>query len=190
MPPMRMDRAQEWEAVIEAIEVLRARKGYPPTLMEISMALGKSTGWLYPRILAMANARLVSYFPRQPRSLAVLGRPLKALPRFQVAGISFIGEPGWVAVPVRFLPEEWQALHRNLRVWRVVGGSPVILSRWEIKDGDMVLVRVQGFADPGNLVLVKNGDSLGLAEVRGTDPLELVGLILSVLEGMGAPQQK
>jgi repressor LexA len=151
------DRQRE---ILDFIKAEMRRKGYPPTVRDIGLAVGlSSSSTVHSHLNALEAKGLIKRDPSKPRALEVIGhdretvvtsmRGVRELPVLGAvaAGVPMLAEEnieGTIPLPTEVVRED------STFVLRVKGDSMVDAG---IFDGDFVVVRQQPTAENGDIVV-------------------------------------
>jgi repressor LexA len=138
--------------------------GYPPTVREIGEAVGlASPSTVHAHLASLEREGLIRRDPTKPRAIELVGRR-KAEPPSTRAGLPALPLVGRIAAGGPLLAEE--AIEDEIAVPEPLGRDADFLLRVTgdsmieagILDGDVVVVRRQDDARPGDVVVALVGD--------------------------------
>jgi repressor LexA len=138
--------------------------GYPPTVREIGEAVGlASPSTVHAHLASLEREGLIRRDPTKPRAIELVGRR-KAEPPSTRAGLPALPLVGRIAAGGPLLAEE--AIEDEIAVPEPLGRDADFLLRVTgdsmieagILDGDVVVVRRQDEARPGDVVVALVGD--------------------------------
>jgi repressor LexA len=159
--PMLTTRQQEiWQFLAAYVD----EHGYPPTVREIGEAVGlASPSTVHAHLASLEREGLIRRDPTKPRAIELVGRR-KAEPPSTRAGLPALPLVGRIAAGGPLLAEE--AIEDEIAVPEPLGRDADFLLRVTgdsmieagILDGDVVVVRRQDDARPGDVVVALVGD--------------------------------
>jgi repressor LexA len=158
--PLTTRQQEIWQYLAEYVDA----HGYPPTVREIGDAVGlASPSTVHAHLANLERAGLLKRDPTKPRAIELVGRrreepaaPAESLPKLPLVGQIAAGGP--------LLAEE--AIEDEIAVPEPLGRDADFLLRVKgdsmveagILDGDIVVVRTQPDARPGDVVVALVGD--------------------------------
>jgi repressor LexA len=158
---MLTTRQQEiWQFLAEYVDA----HGYPPTVREIGDAVGlASPSTVHAHLANLERAGLLKRDPTKPRALELVGRRREEAPE-RIAPVPTLPLVGRIAAGGPLLAEE--AVEDEIAVPEPLGRDADFLLRVTgdsmieagILDGDIVVVRKQADARPGEIVVALVGD--------------------------------
>jgi repressor LexA len=167
LTPGLTERQQEiWQFLVEYVD----GHGYPPTVREIGDAVGlASPSTVHAHLANLERAGLLRRDPTKPRALELVGRRVAATQppaelRPRAADTPVLPLVGRIAAGGPLLAEE--AVEEEIAVPEPLGRDADFLLRVKgesmieagILDGDVVVVRRQDDARPGEIVVALVGD--------------------------------
>ena len=170
--PMLTSRQQEiWQFLAEYVDA----HGYPPTVREIGDAVGlASPSTVHAHLANLERAGLLRRDPTKPRAIELVGRRREEPAVARSASVPTLPLLGQIAAGSPLLAEE--AVEEEIAVPEPLGRDADFLLRVKgdsmieagILDGDIVVVRKQTDARPGEIVvaLVGHDESADEATVK------------------------
>lgn len=162
--------------VLKAISEFIARRQFPPTVQELAKLLGVRPATVHEHLSHLARKGYVRHEPRKARGLAVVREPedeLEELVPLPLVGMVAAGQPVLAEENIlgEVLVESSLARRGRCFALRVSGDSMVNAG---IRDGDIVVVRLQPVAESGDIVvaLVGGEATVKRLHIRG-DRIEL-----------------
>jgi repressor LexA len=159
-PPLTSRQQEIWQYLAEYVDT----HGYPPTVREIGDAVGlASPSTVHAHLANLERAGLLKRDPTKPRALELVGRRREEasdrhepLPKLPLVGQIAAGGPLLAEEAVEDEIAVPEPLGRDADfLLRVKGDSMVDAG---ILDGDIVVVRKQDDARPGDVVVALVGD--------------------------------
>jgi len=160
--PMLTSRQQEiWQFLAEYVDA----HGYPPTVREIGDAVGlASPSTVHAHLANLERAGLLRRDPTKPRAIELVGRRREEPAVARSASVPTLPLLGQIAAGSPLLAEE--AVEEEIAVPEPLGRDADFLLRVKgdsmieagILDGDIVVVRKQTDARPGEIVVALVGD--------------------------------
>ena len=159
-PPLTTRQQEIWQYLAEYVDA----HGYPPTVREIGDAVGlASPSTVHAHLANLERAGLLKRDPTKPRALELVGRRreeapdrLEPVPRLPLVGQIAAGGPLLAEESIEDEIAVPEPLGRDADfLLRVKGDSMVEAG---ILDGDIVVVRKQADARPGDVVVALVGD--------------------------------
>ena len=160
--PMLTSRQQEiWQFLAEYVDA----HGYPPTVREIGDAVGlASPSTVHAHLANLERAGLLRRDPTKPRAIELVGRKREEPPVGRTASVPTLPLVGQIAAGGPLLAEE--SVEDEIAVPEPLGRDADFLLRVKgdsmieagILDGDIVVVRKQTDARPGEIVVALVGD--------------------------------
>jgi repressor LexA len=160
--PMLTSRQQEiWQFLAEYVDA----HGYPPTVREIGDAVGlASPSTVHAHLANLERAGLLRRDPTKPRAIELVGRRREEPAVARSASVPTLPLLGQIAAGSPLLAEE--AVDEEIAVPEPLGRDADFLLRVKgdsmieagILDGDIVVVRKQTDARPGEIVVALVGD--------------------------------
>ena len=160
--PMLTSRQQEiWQFLAEYVDA----HGYPPTVREIGDAVGlASPSTVHAHLANLERAGLLRRDPTKPRAIELVGRRREEPAVARSASVPTLPLLGQIAAGSPLLAEE--AVEGEIAVPEPLGRDADFLLRVKgdsmieagILDGDIVVVRKQTDARPGEIVVALVGD--------------------------------
>jgi len=160
--PMLTSRQQEiWQFLAEYVDA----HGYPPTVREIGDAVGlASPSTVHAHLANLERAGLLRRDPTKPRAIELVGRRRVEPAVARSASVAPLPLLGQIAAGSPLLAEE--AVEEEIAVPEPLGRDADFLLRVKgdsmieagILDGDIVVVRKQTDARPGEIVVALVGD--------------------------------
>lgn len=151
------------EEILNYIKNEILKRGFPPTVREICQTVGlKSTSSVHSHLESLEKNGYIRRDPTKPRAIEILDDSFNLLRRemvnVPVVGTVAAGQPilaeqnidSYFPIPAEFMPNEQSF------ILRVKGESMVNAG---IMDGDQVIVRQQGTARNGDIVVALVDDS-------------------------------
>ena len=160
--PLLTTRQQEiWQFLAEYVDA----HGYPPTVREIGDAVGlASPSTVHAHLANLERAGLLRRDPTKPRAIELVGRKREEPAVGRTASVPTLPLLGQIAAGSPLLAEE--AVEEEIAVPEPLGRDADFLLRVKgdsmieagILDGDIVVVRKQTDARPGEIVVALVGD--------------------------------
>ena len=160
--PLLTTRQQEiWQFLAEYVDA----HGYPPTVREIGDAVGlASPSTVHAHLANLERAGLLRRDPTKPRAIELVGRRREEPAVARSASVPTLPLLGQIAAGSPLLAEE--AVEEEIAVPEPLGRDADFLLRVKgdsmieagILDGDIVVVRKQTDARPGEIVVALVGD--------------------------------
>ena len=160
--PMLTSRQQEiWQFLAEYVDA----HGYPPTVREIGDAVGlASPSTVHAHLANLERAGLLRRDPTKPRAIELVGRKREKPAVGRTASVPTLPLVGQIAAGGPLLAEE--SVEDEIAVPEPLGRDADFLLRVKgdsmieagILDGDIVVVRKQTDARPGEIVVALVGD--------------------------------
>jgi len=160
--PLLTTRQQEiWQFLAEYVDA----HGYPPTVREIGDAVGlASPSTVHAHLANLERAGLLRRDPTKPRAIELVGRKREKPAVGRTASVPTLPLLGQIAAGSPLLAEE--AVEEEIAVPEPLGRDADFLLRVKgdsmieagILDGDIVVVRKQTDARPGEIVVALVGD--------------------------------
>jgi len=160
--PLLTTRQQEiWQFLAEYVDA----HGYPPTVREIGDAVGlASPSTVHAHLANLERAGLLRRDPTKPRAIELVGRKREEPPVGRTASVPTLPLVGQIAAGGPLLAEE--SVEDEIAVPEPLGRDADFLLRVKgdsmieagILDGDIVVVRKQTDARPGEIVVALVGD--------------------------------
>jgi len=160
--PMLTSRQQEiWQFLAEYVDA----HGYPPTVREIGDAVGlASPSTVHAHLANLERAGLLRRDPTKPRAIELVGRKREEPVVGRTASVPTLPLVGQIAAGGPLLAEE--SVEDEIAVPEPLGRDADFLLRVKgdsmieagILDGDIVVVRKQTDARPGEIVVALVGD--------------------------------
>jgi len=160
--PMLTSRQQEiWQFLAEYVDA----HGYPPTVREIGDAVGlASPSTVHAHLANLERAGLLRRDPTKPRAIELVGRRREEPAVARSASVPTLPLLGQIAAGSPLLAEE--AVEEEIAIPEPLGRDADFLLRVKgdsmieagILDGDIVVVRKQTDARPGEIVVALVGD--------------------------------
>jgi repressor LexA len=162
--------------VLKAISEFIAQRQFPPTVQELAELLGVRPATVHEHLGHLARKGYVRHEPRKARGLAVVREPedeLEELVPVPLVGVVAAGQPVLAEENIlgEILVESSLARRGRCFALRVRGDSMVNAG---IRDGHIVIVRLQPVAESGDIVvaLVGGEATVKRLHIRG-DRIEL-----------------
>jgi len=158
------DLTQRQQQILDFIRAEIHRKGFPPSVREIGEAVGlSSSSTVHSHLAALEAKGYIRRDPSKPRALEVLDfrDTERAVDYGQVSAVPVVGQvaagqPILAAENIeQTMPLPVELAGDNTFILRVRGESMIDAG---ILDGDFVVVRQQGHADNGDIVVAMLDD--------------------------------
>lgn len=145
--------------VLKAISEFIARRQFPPTVQELAELLGVRPATVHEHLGHLAKKGYIRHEPRKARGLAVVRKAedeLEELVPLPLVGMVAAGRPVLAEENIlgEVLVESSLARRGRCFALRVSGDSMVNAG---IRDGDIIVVRLQPVAESGDIVVARVG---------------------------------
>ena len=148
--------------VLVFLKAFLRKRGYPPTIREISSHFGfQGPQGARKHLDALERKGMIHRDPGSSRAIGIPGMKMPETVRLPILGRIPAGDPGLALEEVQGELEVDRSLARgeNLFLLKVTGESMIGA---HILDGDYALIRPQSRAENGEIVAVRIGDSATL----------------------------
>lgn len=162
-----MELTKKQDEVLSSISKLTTEKGVPPTLNEIREFLGyKEVSSVQRHTEALKKKGVITSNKHQSRSLRII-KKLSSKVNIPLLGSVACGQPILAVENVEaYIPYEVKGNPKDYFFLRANGDSMNLAG---INDGDLVLIKSQQTADPGEKVVALIGDNATIKILRKGD---------------------